>query len=66
MPNRQDAADFDRAVAAACGNYSHAIRSCCDTMPGVSEAAVRQHATWHREAAELAASKRGALDRWVL
>lgn len=59
----QDAADFDRAVAAARGNYSHAIRICCDTMPALGEDAIRQHACWHREAAELAAGKRAALDR---
>lgn len=60
----QDAADFDHAVAAARGNYSHAIRICLDTMPTLGEDEVRAHACWHREAAELAAGKRDALDRW--
>lgn len=62
----QDAADFDRAVTAARGNYSHAIRISCDTLPGLGEDAVRQHACWHREASGLAAGKRAALDRRVL
>ena len=65
LPNSilQDAADFDRAVTAARGNYSHAIRICCDMLPGLGEDAVRAHACWHREAGELAAGKRAALNR---
>lgn len=59
----QDAADFGRAVAAARGNYSHAIRICADTMPNLTEDEIRMHACWHREAADLAAGKRDALDR---
>lgn len=51
----QDAADFDRALAAARGNYSHAIRIVCEQLPLLGEEAVRAHACWHRDLAQLAA-----------
>lgn len=59
----QDAADFSRAVDAARGNYSHAIRICADTMPHLTEDQIRVHACWHREMTELASGKRDALHR---
>ena len=63
MIHVQDAADFSRAVDAARGNYSHAIRICADTMPHLTEDQIRAHACWHREMTELAAGKRNALHR---
>ena len=56
-PDGQDAADFERAVAAARGNYSHAIRIVCDLLPLLGEDEVRTHACWHRDLAHLSAGE---------
>lgn len=65
-PDGQDAADFERAVAASRGNYSHAIRIVCDLLPLLGEDEVRAHACWHRDLARLAAGRITSLQQQPL